>query len=139
MKKRILVVDDEPGFTHAVRRSLERIGGYEVRELNHATDVLPTARDFKPDLVVISAGFDAHTRDPLARDELVQAYRPITVRDLLMHTSGLCYRFTDRPYASVQLLLLVASVGGNILLLHAIAASRRRATPRSKRFSIRGS
>ncbi len=29
---------------------------------------------------------------------LVQAYRPITVRDLLMHTSGLCYRFTDRPY-----------------------------------------
>ncbi len=30
--------------------------------------------------------------------ELVQAYRPITVRDLLMHTSGLCYRFTDRPY-----------------------------------------
>jgi CubicO group peptidase (beta-lactamase class C family) len=30
--------------------------------------------------------------------ELVQAYRPITVRDLLMHTSGICYRFTDRPH-----------------------------------------
>jgi CubicO group peptidase (beta-lactamase class C family) len=30
--------------------------------------------------------------------ELVQAYRPITVRDLLMHTSGICYRFTNRPY-----------------------------------------
>jgi CubicO group peptidase (beta-lactamase class C family) len=30
--------------------------------------------------------------------ELVQAYRPITVRDLLVHTSGICYRFTDRPY-----------------------------------------
>jgi CubicO group peptidase (beta-lactamase class C family) len=30
--------------------------------------------------------------------ELVSAYRPITVRDLLMHTSGLCYRFTSRPY-----------------------------------------
>ncbi len=30
--------------------------------------------------------------------ELVQAYRPITVRDLLMHTSGICYRFTARPY-----------------------------------------
>jgi CubicO group peptidase (beta-lactamase class C family) len=29
--------------------------------------------------------------------ELVEAYRPITVRDLLMHTSGLCYRFVDRP------------------------------------------
>ena len=30
--------------------------------------------------------------------KLVQAYRPITVRDLLMHTSGICYRFTNRPY-----------------------------------------
>ncbi len=29
--------------------------------------------------------------------DLVDAYRPITVRDLLMHTSGLCYRMTDRP------------------------------------------
>jgi CubicO group peptidase (beta-lactamase class C family) len=30
--------------------------------------------------------------------DLVDAYRPITVRDLLMHTSGICYRFTNRPY-----------------------------------------
>src|SRR5262249_34156349 len=29
--------------------------------------------------------------------ELVSAYRPITIRDLLMHTSGLGYRFTNRP------------------------------------------
>ncbi len=29
--------------------------------------------------------------------DLIEAYRPITVRDLLMHTSGLCYRFTNRP------------------------------------------
>jgi acetoin utilization deacetylase AcuC-like enzyme len=28
--------------------------------------VLPTARSFEPDLVLISAGFDAHRRDPLA-------------------------------------------------------------------------
>jgi CubicO group peptidase (beta-lactamase class C family) len=30
--------------------------------------------------------------------DLVDAYRPITIRDLLMHTSGICYRFTNRPY-----------------------------------------
>jgi CubicO group peptidase (beta-lactamase class C family) len=29
--------------------------------------------------------------------ELVDAYRPITIRDLLMHTSGLTYRMFDRP------------------------------------------
>jgi CubicO group peptidase (beta-lactamase class C family) len=36
--------------------------------------------------------------NPAEDFDLVQAYRPITVRDLLMHTSGICYRFTDRPH-----------------------------------------
>jgi CubicO group peptidase (beta-lactamase class C family) len=35
---------------------------------------------------------------PSEEFELVEAYRPITVRDLLMHTSGICYRFTNRPF-----------------------------------------
>jgi acetoin utilization deacetylase AcuC-like enzyme len=37
------------------------------------TRILPRLRDFKPDLIVISAGFDAHTRDPLANLNLVEA------------------------------------------------------------------
>ena len=28
--------------------------------------VLPSVRKFQPDLLIISAGFDAHARDPLA-------------------------------------------------------------------------
>jgi CubicO group peptidase (beta-lactamase class C family) len=35
--------------------------------------------------------------DPSADYELVPAYRPITIRDLLTHTSGLCYRFHNHP------------------------------------------
>ena len=35
--------------------------------------ILPRLKDFKPDLIVISAGFDAHTRDPLANLNLVEA------------------------------------------------------------------
>jgi len=34
--------------------------------------LLPRLNDFKPDLVIISAGFDAHTRDPLANINLVE-------------------------------------------------------------------
>ena len=34
---------------------------------------MPRLREFKPDLIVISAGFDAHTRDPLANLNLVEA------------------------------------------------------------------
>src|SRR5687767_9006917 len=37
------------------------------------TRILPRLRDFKPDLVIISAGFDAHTRDPLANLNFVEA------------------------------------------------------------------
>jgi acetoin utilization deacetylase AcuC-like enzyme len=37
------------------------------------TSILPRLRDFRPDLVVISAGFDAHRRDPLANLQLVEA------------------------------------------------------------------
>jgi acetoin utilization deacetylase AcuC-like enzyme len=34
--------------------------------------VLPRLRDFKPELIIISAGFDAHMRDPLANINLVE-------------------------------------------------------------------
>src|ERR1700682_777844 len=37
------------------------------------TVILPRLRDFRPDLLVISAGFDAHIRDPLASLNLVEA------------------------------------------------------------------
>ncbi len=35
--------------------------------------ILPRLRDFRPDLIVVSAGFDAHIRDPLANLNLVEA------------------------------------------------------------------
>jgi len=34
--------------------------------------ILPRLRDFRPELLVVSAGFDAHTRDPLANLNLVE-------------------------------------------------------------------
>jgi len=37
------------------------------------TVILPRLREFKPEFLVISAGFDAHTRDPLANLNLVEA------------------------------------------------------------------
>ncbi|HET9718325.1 MAG TPA: histone deacetylase family protein [Pseudolabrys sp.] len=37
------------------------------------TVILPRLRDFSPDIIIISAGFDAHTRDPLANLNLVEA------------------------------------------------------------------
>ena len=47
-------------------------GGDQFREA-FETAILPRLRDFRPDFLVISAGFDAHTRDPLANLNLVEA------------------------------------------------------------------
>jgi acetoin utilization deacetylase AcuC-like enzyme len=47
-------------------------GGAEFREAME-TAILPRVRNFAPDLVIISAGFDAHVRDPLANLNFVEA------------------------------------------------------------------
>ena len=45
-------------------------GSAEFRDAVRAR-ILPALHDFRPDLVIISAGFDAHHRDPLAQIRLV--------------------------------------------------------------------
>jgi len=74
------------------------------------TAILPALDDFKPSLILISAGFDAHRRDPLAQLMLVE---------------------DDYRWATEQLLALAARHGGGRLVsaleggydLQALAAS----------------
>src|SRR5213080_999223 len=47
-------------------------GGAKFREA-FETVILPRLRDFQPEMIVISAGFDAHQRDPLANLNLLEA------------------------------------------------------------------
>lgn len=53
MKARILVVDDEPGFTTLLKYALEGDGYYDVREENDSTRAVDTAREFDPDVVIL--------------------------------------------------------------------------------------
>jgi CheY-like chemotaxis protein len=53
MKKRILVVDDEPEFTNLLKLSLVAHGYYEVLVENAADNVRAAARSFDPDLVLL--------------------------------------------------------------------------------------
>ena len=52
-KIRILVVDDEAGFTGLLKLNLEQTGAYEVREEHRALRALAAARAFKPDLIFL--------------------------------------------------------------------------------------
>lgn len=51
--KRILIVDDESGFTHLLRLTLESTGKFLVEEVNDGRRALEVARYFKPDIVFL--------------------------------------------------------------------------------------
>jgi CheY-like chemotaxis protein len=52
-KKKILIVDDEEGFTHTIKLNLEASGRYEVREENRGALALATAKAYQPDLILL--------------------------------------------------------------------------------------
>jgi len=61
---------DETGVGNIVNAPLSpNTGSREFREA-FTSRVLPALDDFRPDLIIISAGFDAHHRDPLAEINL---------------------------------------------------------------------
>src|ERR1700690_1093659 len=53
MKKRILVVDDEPALTRMIKLNLEQTGRYEVRTENLGRKAIEAAREFRPDLILL--------------------------------------------------------------------------------------
>ncbi len=73
--------EDECGLGNIVNRGLSPgAGSHEFRELWDGV-LLPRMRAFKPQLVLVSAGFDAHRNDPLADIRLGQEdYAWITER-----------------------------------------------------------
>jgi CheY-like chemotaxis protein len=52
-KTKVLIVDDESGFTKLVKLTLERSGNYKVLEQNDGSQAWLTARDFKPDIIFL--------------------------------------------------------------------------------------
>ena len=51
--RRILIVDDEPAVTRSLKLNLECTLLYDVRTVNVARRVLPIAREFHPDLILL--------------------------------------------------------------------------------------
>ncbi len=62
---------DETGAGNIVNAPLSPDTGSDHFREAFRSRVLPRVADFKPDLIIISAGFDAHHRDPLAQINLV--------------------------------------------------------------------
>lgn len=51
--KRILIVDDESGFTRLMKLTLEQSGDYQIIEENDGARAWETARRVRPDLILL--------------------------------------------------------------------------------------
>jgi acetoin utilization deacetylase AcuC-like enzyme len=64
-------------------------GGEKFRKAYEST-ILPALRKHQPDLILVSAGFDAHANDPLAGLKLVEADFAWITRQLLEVAHAVC-------------------------------------------------
>ena len=128
-KKKILIVDDEVGFTRMVKLNLEKTGEFEVREVNQAPAAIAAAREFKPDLILLDVimpamdGGDVKARmqaDPHLKEIpvifLTAALSPIETHGLPQRSGG--EQFLAKP---VSLAVLLACIKEN---LGTVAASK---------------
>ncbi|MEM6916170.1 MAG: response regulator [Verrucomicrobiota bacterium] len=53
MAQKILLVDDEAGFTQLMKMNLEKSGDFEVMIENDSTKAVATARSFLPDIILL--------------------------------------------------------------------------------------
>ena len=90
----------------------------ESESVNKCKKVLNPINKFKPEIILISAGFDAHTRDPLANINLESKdYYEITKKivDLAnIHSKGRIISFLEGGY---DLLALSESIEEHFLAL----------------------
>ena len=92
-------------------------GGDQFREA-FETVILPRLRDFKPEILVISAGFDAHTRDPLANLNLVEAdYSWVTKKLMDVADAGAQGRIVSLLEGGYDLQGLARSVAAHVTAL----------------------
>jgi CheY-like chemotaxis protein len=85
-KKRILVVDDEPGFTHLLKLVLPI---YEIREENNPIRAVEVAREFKPDLIlldIIMPDMDGGTLAAKIKAEPLLRFVPIVFLTAIVST-----------------------------------------------------
>ena len=89
-RKRILLVDDEPGVTRSLKLALEATGQYEVRTENDSNHAIERAREFHPHLILLDVlmpgldGWDVSARvhsDPEVKDTPIVFLTALATRE----------------------------------------------------------
>jgi len=72
MKSRILIVDDQPHFSHLLRLMLEKTGELDVREITQPQQVAEAVQIFQPDLLILDLEMPGMNGADLA-DKMIRA------------------------------------------------------------------
>ena len=84
-------MEQETGvFNNIVNVPMKPGTGSEEFRRGYVERILPALRNFHPDIMLISAGFDAHVRDPLAQIRLQTADFAWVTRELLEVAEKCC-------------------------------------------------
>lgn len=67
-KSKILVVDDDPKLSRLVATILNRVGGYDVFEENRPFAVLATARQYRPNLILLDVDMPGKDGGTISRE-----------------------------------------------------------------------
>ncbi|MGE9295596.1 MAG: response regulator, partial [Puniceicoccales bacterium] len=78
---RLLLVDDEPGFTRMLERNLKKRGGFEVEVVNDSTLAARSARKFLPDLILLDIQMPGIDGGDLARH--LRGFRELATTPIL--------------------------------------------------------
>jgi CheY-like chemotaxis protein len=92
MARKILLVDDEAGFTELLRMNLEKGGRYEVRIENDSTKAVSVARTFEPDVIlldVVMPGMDGGDVQAALQNDPVLSRVPVLMLTALVDSTEL--------------------------------------------------
>lgn len=92
MARKILLVDDEAGFTELLRMNLEKGGRYEVCIENDSTKAVSVARTFEPDVIlldVVMPGMDGGDVQAALQNDTVLSRVPVLMLTALVDSTEL--------------------------------------------------
>jgi acetoin utilization deacetylase AcuC-like enzyme len=98
-----------------------RSGGAQFRRAMNDT-ILPALSGFRPDFILVSAGFDAHREDPLANLEFTEEDFAWATQEILAVAKASCQgRVVSTLEGGYDLDALAASAGAHVRALMAAA------------------
>ncbi len=106
MARKVLLIDDEAGFTELLKMNLEKTGDFEVAIQNDSTQAFLTARDFQPDVIlldVVMPGMDGGDVQAQLQGDPELAKVPVIMLTALVDSAELSAGAVAQSGSSVML------------------------------------